>query len=129
MDQIMKRAIGAFTYGPETRKEAYKYAKVHEKDSSDEFIEFLAKSYSTLTAADKRRVRTKLIIKQDGKCGICGISQKQLGKTLCIDHDHETDKVRGLLCGNCNSALGMFDCDKYHTDQLVLAIRYLETDK
>ena len=36
------------------------------------------------------------------RCEMCGSDWK-----LCIDHNHETGKVRGVLCGNCNSALGL----------------------
>ena len=36
-------------------------------------------------------------------CGICASDTK-----LCIDHCHDTGKVRGRLCSNCNRALGLF---------------------
>jgi len=38
---------------------------------------------------------------QDGKCAICKKNDK-----LVIDHDHETKKIRGLLCNHCNLVLG-----------------------
>ena len=41
--------------------------------------------------------------KQDNKCFICGSPDR-----LCIDHDHSTGKARGILCNNCNSAIGFF---------------------
>jgi hypothetical protein len=51
----------------------------------------------------------ELIEKQGGKCAICG-TDKPNGhhKRFVVDHNHETGEVRGLLCNNCNSALGYF---------------------
>lgn len=42
---------------------------------------------------------------QDGRCAVCRELPRD-GQRLHVDHDHETGKVRGLLCGGCNSALG-----------------------
>lgn len=41
---------------------------------------------------------------QGGRCYICGYKDRT--KVLQVDHDHATHKVRELLCGYCNSALG-----------------------
>lgn len=44
---------------------------------------------------------------QGGKCAICGNPPPE-GKKLNIDHNHYTMVVRELLCGTCNTGLGMF---------------------
>lgn len=44
---------------------------------------------------------------QQNMCLIC----KQIHLQLVVDHDHNTNLVRGLLCRNCNSALGLFKED------------------
>lgn len=45
---------------------------------------------------------------QEGGCAICGASDGRTGKSLNVDHDHETGATRGLLCQNCNVGLGNF---------------------
>jgi len=41
---------------------------------------------------------------------ICDICQQECpsGRSLALDHNHETKKIRGLLCCNCNRGLGLF---------------------
>jgi len=46
----------------------------------------------------------KLLLRQNGVCAVCG---SNTNRSLAVDHNHETGKVRGLLCGNCNTALGL----------------------
>lgn len=48
----------------------------------------------------------KIFDEQGGSCKICGKHQSQINRRLCIDHDHATGKVRGLLCNSCNKVLG-----------------------
>ena len=44
---------------------------------------------------------------QSGGCAICGKTPKEEGKHLAVDHNHETGNIRGLLCEDCNRAIGM----------------------
>ena len=50
----------------------------------------------------------KLLILQAGKCAICEV---KFGLYLpsVLDHDHGTDRVRGLLCQFCNVLLGRME--------------------
>jgi hypothetical protein len=66
--------------------------------------------------------------KQSGVCLICGKEPIENGNNgtnniLVVDHNHTTGKVRGLLCGKCNKAIGLL-----HDDISILksAIEYLE---
>lgn len=45
-----------------------------------------------------------MLVIQKGRCAICG--KFNGSKRLCVDHNHETGKVRGLLCDPCNKVLG-----------------------
>lgn len=64
-----------------------------------------------------------MLEEQDGVCAICGIQAEEYGKRFSIDHCHTTGTVRGLLCMNCNTALGHFRDD---VESLERAIKYLE---
>lgn len=46
------------------------------------------------------------IIAQNNSCEICKTHRSHFTKNFAVDHDHKTGKVRGLLCQNCNIALG-----------------------
>jgi hypothetical protein len=63
-----------------------------------------------------------LVTRQNGKCAICEGTNPG-GDRLAVDHDHQTGKVRGLLCHNCNIGLGNFQDSR---DALRKAIVYLE---
>ena len=65
--------------------------------------------------------------KSDGKCYICGEEGFKMNiyqrTALVVDHCHASLKVRGLLCNNCNRALGLMQDD---IERLKSAICYLE---
>jgi hypothetical protein len=65
--------------------------------------------------------KEKMIFEQDGKCLICQ-NAFQDTKDQNVDHNHETKKVRGILCNNCNKGLGLFQ-DNF--ELLVSASKYL----
>jgi hypothetical protein len=49
----------------------------------------------------------ELMTRADGKCEICGHPEERAGRdNLSIDHNHTTLEIRGVLCSNCNHALG-----------------------
>jgi hypothetical protein len=63
-----------------------------------------------------------MVESQDGRCAICRADHPGTKKDWCIDHDHTTGKVRGILCFWCNCGLGHF---KDNLASLAAAISYL----
>lgn len=68
---------------------------------------------------------------QDYKCYLCHSEGFLIGKNnhnekLAVDHDHDTGKVRKLLCHNCNRALGLF---KDNPELMRKAATYVEEHK
>jgi hypothetical protein len=65
----------------------------------------------------------QLLEQQNSVCAICGEKDTEFDNArLCVDHDHMTQKVRGLLCRSCNLGLGSFGDDIV---RLEAAIQYL----
>ena len=102
-------------YGIEHREERRAYAvKYHAEHPTKNRVHDLVKYNMNLKDYDK------LFAAQNGICVICGNPPN--GRNLCVDHNHITGEVRGLLCRNCNSALGLFGDS---LDILVTAAEYL----
>ena len=66
----------------------------------------------------------EMFAKQDYKCTICKQSLKTCFRP-CVDHNHKTGKIRGILCSNCNKGLGYF---LDNPEFLRNAILYIETN-
>lgn len=49
----------------------------------------------------------RMFDEQLGLCKICGEEETNPKRSLAVDHDHDTGEVRGLLCGKCNSGIGL----------------------
>ena len=61
---------------------------------------------------------------QGGKCWICEAIPGK--RPLCVDHCHNSDKVRGLLCNSCNTMLGY----AYDNPEILRrGIEYLQTQE
>lgn len=67
-----------------------------------------------------------LLEKQGGGCAICGSTEpgRKGDRNFCVDHDHRTGAMRGLLCHCCNQAVGHL---KDSPDFCRKAADYLET--
>jgi hypothetical protein len=86
------------TYFIDRHKETYDPAVAREKR--------LMKEYN-MTIADY----DAMLLEQEGNCKVCskphsGNVNGDTNKPMFIDHCHTSGKVRGLLCHNCNTALG-----------------------
>lgn len=64
----------------------------------------------------------QILESQNGNCAICG-TNPDYKRRLSVDHDHATGRIRGILCENCNRALGQF---KDSAGILRNAIKYIE---
>lgn len=65
----------------------------------------------------------KMYKKQNGRCAICRGRLDLERRSPHVDHNHKTGAIRGLLCGRCNTGLGLF---KDSIRRLAQAIVYLE---
>lgn len=63
-----------------------------------------------------------MLLAQNNVCAICSNRRK----AMCVDHDHSTGEVRGILCRRCNALLGLIEDD---TARLARAIQYLNSSR
>ena len=83
----------------------------YRKANPKKFKNYVLKSYYGITLEE---YQAKLE-SQGNVCAICGqpeqVKRDGQVKALAVDHDHETGKVRGILCQACNKALGLLKDD------------------
>lgn len=117
-----------------TKKEQRKRYREKNKDK----IKERSKEY-TLKSVDKRKEYylkkffkmsledyNNMLSSQNNSCKICGAHESEFTKKLAVDHCHETGKIRGILCHNCNKSLGSF---KDSIEILQRAIDYLNKSR
>lgn len=90
----------------ESHTKKCKAFKPHNKLYGDRYDGVLRRTYN-LTLEEYNSMYEQ----QDGLCAICGKPDEVNGRRLAVDHDHDTEEVRALLCGNCNRGLGNFKDD------------------
>lgn len=103
-----------------------KYRKKNKKKIQEYKKEYRKKNPRNYTKEESLRrygityeQRQQMEKNQKGRCAIC-----KKKKSLCLDHNHNTGKVRKLLCQKCNTGIGMFDEDIHF---LASAIEYLQS--
>lgn len=96
---------------PKPEKDFYKKdRKTGRRDTTCKACRIVLSRQRTLGVTEEDYWR--MYHEQSGKCGICRrrLYSKRY-KSFCVDHDHATGEIRGLLCHNCNRAIGMLrDC-------------------
>lgn len=71
-----------------------------------------------------------MAVAQNNRCAICGKLETSTYKNtdkiihLAVDHNHETKKVRALLCGNCNQAIGLMRNNPERLEKAAAYLRY-----
>jgi len=60
-----------------------------------------------LTVKRQNEVKAELLKEQGYRCAVCRHDLRRIeSRNICLDHDHKTGIVRGVLCRGCNGAEG-----------------------
>ncbi len=111
---------------PEKWDAIYKKQHQKRKEQYGDLLSLKKVCESRKITLDEHR---ELVEKQNNLCAICFMPETRKGKVtggilrLTIDHCHITNKVRGLLCHSCNTAIGKLKDDPV---RMYRAIRYVK---
>ena len=96
-----KKDLLSCSIGRSEQRLANASGKAHERDRKYTPESGLIRRYG-ITLAE----RDQMILDQNGGCALCGKNLNELSK-INVDHDHDTGKIRGILCSSCNMGLGL----------------------
>jgi rubrerythrin len=117
------------------RQRKYKANRTPQQIERDRLLNrrLMRKRWEAMSPEERRHANTakrKRVTGSDGteesawSCGLCTICGASPDKSAhALDHDHVTGAVRGLLCGRCNTGLGLF---RDNPSLLCRAVRYLQ---
>jgi hypothetical protein len=124
-----RRSADRQAHRPQNRERARRYREANRKEINKRArARYHAHKHESASPARTAQLRRygispaeydALLEKQGGACAIC---RKRSKGRLCVDHCHVTGMVRGLLCNECNGALGYLKDDQA---SLVAALAYL----
>lgn len=130
MDRALRGILNSFILR-EMQKES---ARVFKKESPErdvnseqiaqdkvgkKFSKFYYKQVGTRYGLTQSQV-IELFDQAGHRCSICGLGIE--ATKLCVDHCHETNVIRGILCGRCNSGIGLLKDDAKLVEN---ALKYL----
>ncbi len=107
------KGIGHFGHDPDRMRAAIEYIDTYRPNAP-----LMPRSGTNVHAG----LVVAVLKAQGGRCAICRTKRFDR-KRPCLDHDHDTGMVRGVLCLNCNLGLGLFKDD---IDALLAAADYCE---
>ena len=130
-----KRKKQAKQYYKENHKKIHKYQKQYREDNREQIRESGKQYRGTEKGRENARKASikysyglfyeewlEMWESQNEKCAICGESFLS-PSNACIDHNHKTNEIRGLLCRKCNAAIGLLNDNP---ELLKKAIEYLK---
>lgn len=100
------------------------YAERHRAEGGDAARSAQRRAHLKMVYGITEEDYAAMLAAQGNACAICRGTTTGSRRTryFHVDHDHATNKVRGLLCAKCNTALGLMDDS---VDRLIDAIDYL----
>ena len=99
-------------YGIKHKIERAEYGKQY-KEKNRKRIRLDCRNYYYLkTHGISLKQKEQMIVDQDYKCLSCGTDLRLVAHDkTCVDHDHKSGKIRGILCHHCNVCLGLLGED------------------
>jgi len=108
-------------YREKNREELRKKGRQYSKDNHEQIKKYGRKWHLKDKYNLSHEEWLKIWNNQNGKCAICKIAFPS-PSDACVDHNHETGKIRGLLCIKCNAGIGYLNDDPKITS---MATEYL----
>lgn len=94
-----------YVHSTKGKKQSRAYATAYKQKNRERVALGLWSAYLRRTYGMTLEDYDRRVVEQNGVCAIC--RRPPASGKLRVDHDHATNKVRGLLCDNCNKAIGL----------------------